>query len=147
VQALAGDRADPATAPDAGSIEEALLACCTSELAANIMVVGHHGSKTSSRAALIDAVGASTFIVSSGPTKYGTVTLPDHEVIAELTAHGQIFRTDLNDGSCPTNAVKIGPTTDGRAGGCDNVRIVVGPSGPPAIAYWRISAPRLSRRD
>jgi hypothetical protein len=32
---------------------------------------------TLSRTAFLDAVGASVFVVSSGPTKYGTVTLPD----------------------------------------------------------------------
>jgi competence protein ComEC len=60
-------------------------------------VVGHHGSKTSSRQAFLNAVGASTFIVSAGPTKYGTVVLPDQEVIDELTPRGQVFRTDVND--------------------------------------------------
>jgi beta-lactamase superfamily II metal-dependent hydrolase len=75
--AQAGGRADPSTAPDPGSIEGALLSCCASELAAQVMVVGHHGSKTSSRKAFLDAVGACTFIVSSGPKKYGPVTRPD----------------------------------------------------------------------
>ena len=36
---------------------------------------------TSSRTAFLDAVGATTFIVSAGPTRYGSVVLPDQEVI------------------------------------------------------------------
>ena len=60
-------------------------------------MVGHHGSETSSRQAFLNAVGASTFIVSSGPTKYGSVTLPDAVVISELESRGQVFRTDTND--------------------------------------------------
>jgi beta-lactamase superfamily II metal-dependent hydrolase len=134
--AQAGDRADPSTAPDPTSIEGALLACCAQDLAARLMVVGHHGSKTSSRTALLDAVGASTFIVSSGPTKYGTVTLPDQEVIAELTSRGQVFRTDTNDTACKTNPTKIGPDNDGRAGGCDNIRVVISPPASFEVSAW-----------
>ena len=135
--AQAGARADPSTAPDPKSIEGALLACCVSDLAAQVMVVGHHGSRTSSRKAFLDAVGASTFIVSSGPKKYGTVTLPDMDVVSELQARGQLFRTDLNDTACKTNPAKLGPDNDGRPGGCDNVRIVIGPGALPQVAYWR----------
>jgi len=134
--AQAGGRADPSTAPNAASIEGALLACCAGDLAARVMVVGHHGSKTSSRQAFINAVGASTFIVSSGPTKYASVTLPDQEIIAELSALGQVFRTDANDQACAMNPAKIGPDTDGRAGGCDNIRVVIPPTGPVQVSVW-----------
>jgi competence protein ComEC len=79
-----GVRASPQTAPSEHSIERNLLDCCSDALRANILVVGHHGSITSSRTAFLDAVGANTFIVSSGPTKYGSVTLPDSEIITEL---------------------------------------------------------------
>jgi len=47
-----------------------LLACCETDLASHILVVGHHGSMTSSRRTFLNAVGASTFIVSAGPTSY-----------------------------------------------------------------------------
>jgi beta-lactamase superfamily II metal-dependent hydrolase len=134
--AQAGARADPSTAPDPTSIEGALLACCTQDLAAQLMVVGHHGSKTSTRKALLDAVEASTFIVSSGPTKYGTVTLPDQEVISELVARGQVFRTDMDDEACKTNPAKIGPDNDGEAGGCDNIRVVISPNAPMQVSVW-----------
>jgi hypothetical protein len=135
--AQAGARADPSTAPTPSSIEGALLACCTSDLAAQVMVVGHHGSETSSRKAFINALGASTFIVSSGPTKYGTVTLPDPVIITELMAHGQVFQTDLNDATCGQNPSKIGPDQDGKAGGCDNVQVVIAGQAAPQVTYWR----------
>jgi competence protein ComEC len=134
--AQAGGRADPSTTPVPSSIEGALLACCTGDLAAAVMVVGHHGSKTSSRRAFLDAVGASTFIVSSGPMKYGSVTLPDQEVITELSSRGHVFRTDANDQACAMNPAKIGPDADGRAGGCDNIRVVMSDSSPIQVSVW-----------
>jgi beta-lactamase superfamily II metal-dependent hydrolase len=134
--AEAGGRQVPSVVPTPASIEGQLLACCTADLAARIMVVGHHGSKTSSRRALLDAVGASVFIVSSGPMKYGSVTLPDAEVISELASRGQVFRTDQNDGACAQNTAKVGPDADGKAGGCDNIRVVVTESGPVQVSVW-----------
>src|SRR5207344_2486619 len=44
--AEAGNRADPSTPPASGSVEAELLACCIADLAAQVLVVGHHGSKT-----------------------------------------------------------------------------------------------------
>src|SRR5205823_10320975 len=46
--AQAGTRQSPSVAPTPSSIEGALLACCVGDLSAQILVVGHHGSKTSS---------------------------------------------------------------------------------------------------
>ncbi len=135
--AQAGGRQDPSTTPNPDSIEGSLLACCASELPAKILVVGHHGSKTSSRRAFLNAVGASVFIVSAGPTKYGSVVLPDQVIIDELTSRGRVFRTDLNDATCGSNTAKIGPDADGKAGGCDNVRAVISWSGDLQIDYWR----------
>src|SRR5204863_1476087 len=111
--------------PTPDSIEGTLLACCMSDLAANVLVVGHHGSKTSSRRALLDAVNASVFILSSGPTKYGSVTLPDAEIMNELQARGQVLRTDLGDQMFGINPAKVGPDNDGEAGGCDNIRVMI----------------------
>ena len=73
------------------------------------------------------------FVVSAGPLPYGTnnVVLPDSDVIAELTSRGQVFRTDVADTACATNAAKIGPDADAQPGGCDNVRLVIG--GTPAV--------------
>jgi len=132
----AGGRQDPSVPPTPDSIEGRLLACCAADLSARVMVVGHHGSKTSSRRAFLDAVGASVFIVSSGPMKYGSVTLPDQEVINELSARGQLFRTDQNDQTCAQNPAKIGPDKDGRAGGCDNIRVVLSDSNPLQVSVW-----------
>lgn len=121
--AEAGGRKDPSEPPAAHSIEGKLLACCTDEIKADVLIAGHHGSKTSSRAAFLDAVGASTFIVSTGPTKYATVTLPDAEVIAEFEGRGLVFRTDIEDADCMLSDDKIGPDGDGKAGGCDNILV------------------------
>ena len=40
-------------APKKDSIEAQLLACCAADLHSDVMVVGHHGSRTSTRRALI----------------------------------------------------------------------------------------------
>lgn len=101
--AEAGGRQSPTVPPSPTSIEGTLLTCCASELAAQVLVVGHHGSRTSSRRAFLDAVGAGVFVVSSGPMKYSGVTLPDPDVVAELTSRGQVFRTDVDDATCSTN--------------------------------------------
>lgn len=135
--AEAGGRQDPETAPVDHSIEGILLDCCKPDIRSDLLIVGHHGSKTSSRTAFLDAVGAVTAIVSSGPKKYSSVTLPDQVVITELETRGSVFRTDLNDDTCATNPAKIGPDNDGKAGGCDNVRITIQAGLPPAIDYLR----------
>jgi competence protein ComEC len=127
--AEAGGRKPPADAPLPTSIEGTLLACCASDLAADILIVGHHGSKTSSRKAFLDAVSAKIFVVSSGPTKYSSVTLPDEEIITELGARGQVFRTDVDDQACATNPRKVGADNDGKPGGCDNIRITISATG------------------
>ena len=124
--AEAGGRKPPTTPPSAQSIEGVLVTCCASELSAQVLVVGHHGSRTSSRTAFLDAIGASVFIVSSGPTKYNSVTLPDLDVVAELSQRGVVFRTDDADAACAANEAKIGPDADGQPGGCTNIRVAIG---------------------
>lgn len=135
--AEAGGRAPPTNVPTGNSIEGRLLACCVSELRSDILVAGHHGSTTSSRSAFLDAVGASHYVVSSGPTRYGSVTLPDAAVIAEFTRRGTVWRTDLNDAACGANPAKIGPDSDGRPGGCDNVQFAIDASGRITPSYFR----------
>jgi hypothetical protein len=78
-----------------------------------------------------DTCGYSVFVVSSGPTKYGTVVLPDADIVTELQSRGQVFRTDTNDSACAVNPSKIGSDDDGHAGGCDNIRLVIGST--PAV--------------
>jgi beta-lactamase superfamily II metal-dependent hydrolase len=71
--AEAGGRNAPSTPPSSTSIEGALVTCCASELAAQVLIVGHHGSRSSSRTALLDAVGASVFVVSSGRSRMAPI--------------------------------------------------------------------------
>lgn len=137
--AEAGGRKSPATEPSDSSIEGKLLICCGADIKADVLVVGHHGSKTSSRKNFLDAVGAKTFIVSAGPTKYATVVLPDVEVIQELEQRGTVFRTDIEDDSCRMSPDKVGPDADGRPGGCDNVLVTILENGTVSAAYRRVS--------
>lgn len=123
--AEAGGRADPSSPPAETSVEGYLLAHHRALVDADVLVVGHHGSKTSSRKAFVDAVSPKISVISSGPMKYGSVTLPDPEIVAELTAASTVFRTDANDADCAKNEHKIGPDADGFAGGCDNVQIAI----------------------
>jgi beta-lactamase superfamily II metal-dependent hydrolase len=136
----AGGRKAPSTPPSSNSTEGKLLACCAAQLRSDILIAPHHGSKTSSRTVYLDAVGASEYVVSAGPTKYATVTLPDDEVIGEYTRRtgvAHVWRTDVTDKTtCPTNPAKIGPDNDGKPGGCDNIRIVIDPAGTIAVGYY-----------
>jgi hypothetical protein len=77
--------------------------------------------------------------VSSGPKPYNGTTLPDQVIIDELTQHGQVFRTDLDDAACKTNPAKIGPDNDGQPGGCDNVRVLITGNAAPQVGYWRMA--------
>lgn len=137
--AQGGERASPSTPPSSSYIEGALLDCCSADLKADVMIVGHHGSKTSSRVALLDAVQPKYFIVSSGPAKYGHVTLPDQEIIDELSQRGAVLRTDLDDVACKTSDAKVGPDSDGKAGGCDNVLITLPVGGKISAEYRRLA--------
>lgn len=137
--AEAGGRKVPTMAPSTGSIEGKLLACCAADLKADILVVGHHGSKSSSRTAFLDAVGARFFVISSGPTKYAKVTLPDAEVVSELESRGQVFRTDIEDDQCVLSPDKVGPDADGKAGGCDNIIVTLPANGAVSAQYRQFS--------
>jgi len=130
-----GRQADPSSMPAPDSIEGKLLACCRAALAADIMIAGHHGSRTSSRTPFLDAVGAHIFIISSGPTVYGSVTLPDKVIADELARRGTLLRTDRDDAACATNPHKTGPDADGRAGGCDNIQIKIDAQGTMTSGY------------
>jgi beta-lactamase superfamily II metal-dependent hydrolase len=133
--AEAGGRHGPSSSPAASSVEGELLACCAAALRSDILVAGHHGSKTSSRTATLDAIGAYVFLVSAGPTRYATVTLPDHEVIEEFERRGTVYRTDRNDTACKTDAAKIGTDNDNQPGGCDNLVLTLDSLGHIAAAY------------
>lgn len=124
-----GSRKPPSAPPSTDSIEGVLLDCCADELKADVLVVGHHGSKTSSRTVFLDAVAASIFLVSSGPTKYSGTGLPDAEVIDELTRRGAVWRTDVDDAGCAENPNKTGEDADRRPGGCNNIVVHLSPQG------------------
>lgn len=127
--AEAGARRPPSSPPDAGSIEAMLLTCCQSEIKADVMVVGHHGSETSSRKVFIDAVDADHYIISSGPFPYGSVTLPDPSIQQELANAGQLHETNFNDEGCKGNQSKIGRVESNpskqKPGGCNSIQVTI----------------------
>lgn len=127
--AEAGGRQPPTIAPSARSIEAGLLACCADGLRADALIVGHHGSLTSSRRAFLDAVDARVFVVSSGPHPYSGVVLPDAAVVAELTKRGRLLRTDVDDDACGLVKDKVGPDADESPGGCSSVLVSLNPAG------------------
>jgi len=121
--AESGDRKDP-TYP-AGDVEEFLIEHHRAQIRADILQVGHHGSKTSSRRAFLEVVKPALALVSSGPKQYGSVTLPDREILDELKRlQATILRTDERDGSCPVYQ-RIGG--DAGPGGCDSWVITIDP--------------------
>lgn len=134
-----GERELPSEPPASGSIEAGLLACCSGDIKADVLVVGHHGSKTSSRDAFLDAVGAKIFAISSGPHPYHSVRLPDVEIVDDLQHRGTLLRTDVDDDACEANPRKIGPDADESPGGCDNILITIDAQGGVNASYNRIS--------
>lgn len=127
--AESGPRQDPSY--PAGDVEEFLINSHTEQIRSDILQVGHHGSKTSSRRSFLEVVKPKLALVSSGPKRYGKTTLPDHEVIEELGRLGaKILRTDERDASCPVSG-RIGG--DNGPGGCDSWVIMIDKPGdaPP----------------
>jgi competence protein ComEC len=131
----AGGRDDPRNPPKRGSVEGELVRT-KSDVKADVLVVGCHGSTASSRKALVDLIGPKVSVISSGPTEYGGIKLPEAAVVEMLKKHGSVFRTDRDDAACATNAAKIGPDADAKPGGCDNVRIVLEDGAAPKAGYW-----------
>lgn len=120
--AESGERRDPSDPP--GDVEEFLIDHHAKEIRADILQVGHHGSKTSSRHAFLEAVHPHLALVSSGPKVYGHTVLPDAEVIEELKHVGAtVLRTDERDDSCPHE--RLG--ADSGPGGCDSYIISITP--------------------
>ena len=75
-------------------IEAKLLASGT-DLHADVLKVGHHGSRTSSTQAFLDAVSPSVALISAGyENSFGH---PHPDVLGRLSArHTAVLRTDLN---------------------------------------------------
>ena len=122
--AESGHRGHPNDPP--GDIEQFLLDHHVANIRSDILQVGHHGSKTSSRLAFLQAVKPQVALVSSGPKRYGTVTLPDSEVLEALSKVGaKVLRTDERDAACPL-VKRIGG--DSGPGGCDSYIITISPA-------------------
>jgi len=122
--AESGPREDP-SAP-LGDAEAYLVEHYPDQLDADILQVGHHGSKTSSRRAFLDYVTPSLALISAGPRKYGKVTLPDDEVVAALEDVGaELLRTDVHDaGGCDLEPdARLGPPSG--PGGCDSYVVTI----------------------
>ncbi|MGE0871155.1 MAG: ComEC/Rec2 family competence protein [Kofleriaceae bacterium] len=125
--AESGDRRDPSY--PVGDVERFLIDHHAPDVRADILQVGHHGSKTSSRRGFLEAVQPRIALISSGPKRYGKIVLPDPEVVDELARIGAtVLRTDEHDTSC---------SVVGRMGGD------IGPGGCDA---WLISIEPLRRR-
>jgi competence protein ComEC len=122
--AESGARKDP-TYP-VGDVEEHLIDHHAKAIRADILQVGHHGSKTSSRRGFLEAVRPKLALVSSGPKQYSRTTLPDPEVLEELGRVGAtVLRTDEHDrDGCPVSG-RIGG--DRGPGGCDSWVITIAP--------------------
>ncbi len=74
--------------------EDWLLEHERAELRADVLKVGHHGSKTSSSEPFLDAVSPRLALVSVGAGN--TYHLPTPDVLRRIAAHGaQVLRTDL----------------------------------------------------
>ncbi len=74
--------------------EDWLLEHERSQLHADVLKVGHHGSKTSSSEPFLDAVAPRLALVSVGAGN--TYHLPTPDVLRRIAAHGaQVLRTDL----------------------------------------------------
>jgi beta-lactamase superfamily II metal-dependent hydrolase len=141
-----GERALPSEPPQPSSIEAKLVSCCAADLRSDALIVGHHGSLTSSRGLFLDAVGASVYAISSGPYPYKSVRLPDAAIVTALEARGRVLRTDKTDlfqvgdedQSCELNQNKVGPDADETPGGCDNILIIVEGDDPLTARYNNI---------
>ncbi|HTE46118.1 MAG TPA: DNA internalization-related competence protein ComEC/Rec2 [Gemmatimonadaceae bacterium] len=124
---------------DAEAPEEAWLLAHERELLrANILKVGHHGSKTSSSDAFLDAVRPQLALVSVGTGN--TYHLPTPSIMRALAAHGaQVLRTD--------RLGTIVARTDGHrvlveaAGDSWELPIVIPPLPPASLASQASSTP------
>ena len=134
----AGKRRSPSEAPDAGSVEEFLVAPARRNLLrAHIIQIPHHGSLTSSRNSFKDAAiwrhGSSVDsfgVISSGDKDYGGRKLPDSEQVRswrQKLGAGKLLMTTTDDAACKTAAapLKIAPAGDPNVAGCTNIEFEI----------------------
>ena len=77
---------------DAGIEAETSMLKNGDDVKADVLKVGHHGSRTASSEAFITAVKPSLSIVSVGTGN--TYGLPDEDVIARLNSASQVLETE-----------------------------------------------------
>lgn len=70
---------------------EAWLVESGADLRADVLVIGHHGSRTSSTPAFLAAVGPEVAVIPVGANPYGH---PHDEVLARLEGAMEVYRTD-----------------------------------------------------
>src|SRR5262249_34810675 len=102
------------------SPEARLLACCQKALRSDILVVGHHGSLSGSREALLGAVAPKLALLSAGPHPHAGGTLPHEEVVQALLLQSPPFRTHRSDATCKD---------------CDSIEVLIEPGEPPQARY------------
>ena len=103
------------------------------DLRADVLNVGHHGSKTSTSEEFLEAVAPRMAVIQVGRNNYGH---PTREVLDRLAAHGvQVFRND-RDG-----AVGLRIARDGLLGLAINER------GLPCLGEYDIRAVHVMIRD
>lgn len=92
--------------------EASMLADASLDLDADVLKVGHHGSRTSTTDAFLDAVTPSDAVISVGAgNSYGH---PTQETLDRLAAHGAtVYRTDLQGtvvltSDCSTYSISTG---------------------------------------
>lgn len=79
---------------DAGKLSEAILLARHVDLHADVLKVGHHGSRYASSRAFLAAVGAHDAVISDG--RHNLYHHPAPETLAALAAaHMRVWRTDL----------------------------------------------------
>lgn len=83
---IANGRATVLLAGDIERLQEAALVSCTADLRADVLLAPHHGSKTSSSAAFLEAVRPRIALVQAGyRNRFGH---PAPEVVERYAAHG-----------------------------------------------------------
>src|SRR5262249_34103152 len=89
-----GDRAILFTGDAEGAEEDAMRRRCSSCLRADVLKVGHHGSKTSTGEAFLEAVAPRYALISDG--KLNRFGFPHKRVLGRLREHDvEIWRTDV----------------------------------------------------
>ncbi|GAB6990398.1 ComEC/Rec2 family competence protein [Paenibacillus pini] len=82
------------TADAESKSEQDMITSHGSDLKSDVMLVGHHGSKSSTTARFLNAVKPKIAVIQVGENKYGHPTKP---VLSRLNKQGiEVYRNDLN---------------------------------------------------